>query len=239
MIESVNNERIKKIAKLNDKKYQDIENKFIIEGKHLVEEALKLGYLEEIFLIKDEDIDFDNKTFVNENVMRKLSTLKSIPNIIGVAKKINNGEVKGNILMLDGIKDPGNMGTIIRSCVAFDIDTLVISRDSISMYNPKVVRASEGMIFNQNIVIDDLDKVLTSLKDYTIYTTDVNGGEDLKNINFSKNNAIIIGSEASGVKESIKKYADKKLYIKMNNLCESLNAGVSASIIMYELNNKK
>ena len=239
MIESVNNERIKRIAKLNDKKFQDIENKFIVEGKHLVEEALKLGYLEEIFLIKDEDIDFDNKTFVNENVMRKLSTLKSIPNIIGVAKKINNGEVKGNILMLDGIKDPGNMGTIIRSCVAFDIDTLVISKDSISMYNPKVVRASEGMIFNQNIVIDDLDKVLTSLKDYTIYTTDVNGGEDLKDIKFSKNNAIIIGSEASGVKESIKKYADKKLYIKMNNLCESLNAGVSASIIMYELNNKK
>lgn len=239
MIESVNNERIKKIAKLNDKKFQDIENKFIVEGKHLVEEALKLGYLEEIFLIKDEDIDFDNKTFVNENVMRKLSTLKSIPNIIGVAKKINNGEIKGNILMLDGIKDPGNMGTIIRSCVAFDIDTLVISKDSISMYNPKVVRASEGMIFNQNIVIDDLDKVLTSLKDYTIYTTDVNGGEDLKDIKFSKNNAIIIGSEASGVKETIKKYADKKLYIKMNNLCESLNAGVSASIIMYELNNKK
>ena len=239
MIESVNNERIKRIAKLNDKKFQDIENKFIVEGKHLVEEAIKLGYLEEIFLIKDEDIDFDNKTFVNENVMRKLSTLKSIPNIIGVAKKINNGEVKGNILMLDGIKDPGNMGTIIRSCVAFDIDTLVISKDSISMYNPKVVRASEGMIFNQNIVIDDLDKVLTSLKDYTIYTTDVNGGEDLKDIKFSKNNAIIIGSEASGVKETIKKYADKKLYIKMNSLCESLNAGVSASIIMYELNNKK
>ena len=239
MIESVNNERIKRIAKLNDKKFQDIENKFIVEGKHLVEEAIKLGYLEEIFLIKDEDIDFDNKTFVNENVMRKLSTLKSIPNIIGVAKKINNGEVKGNILMLDGIKDPGNMGTIIRSCVAFDIDTLVISKDSISMYNPKVVRASEGMIFNQNIVIDDLDKVLTSLKDYTIYTTDVNGGEDLKDIKFYKNNAIIIGSEASGVKETIKKYADKKLYIKMNSLCESLNAGVSASIIMYELNNKK
>ena len=239
MIESVNNERIKRIAKLNDKKFQDIENKFIVEGKHLVEEALKLGYLEEIFLIKDENIDFDNKTFVNENVMRKLSTLKSIPNIIGVAKKINNGEIKGNILMLDGIKDPGNMGTIIRSCVAFDIDTLVISKDSISMYNPKVVRASEGMIFNQNIVIDDLDKILTSLKDYTIYTTDVNGGEDLKDIKFSKNNAIIIGSEASGVKENIKKYADKKLYIKMNSLCESLNAGVSASIIMYELNNKK
>lgn len=239
MIESVNNERIKRIAKLNDKKFQDIENKFIVEGKHLVEEALKLGYLEEIFLIKEEDIDFDNKTFVNENVMRKLSTLKSIPNIIGVAKKINNGEIKGNILMLDGIKDPGNMGTIIRSCVAFDIDTLVISKDSISMYNPKVVRASEGMLFNQNIVIEDLDKILTSLKDYTIYTTDVNGGEDLKDIKFSKNNAIIIGSEASGVKESIKKYADKKLYIKMNTLCESLNAGVSASIIMYELNNKK
>lgn len=239
MIESVNNERIKRIAKLNDKKFQDIENKFIVEGKHLVEEALKLGYLEEIFLIKYEDIDFDNKTFVNENVMRKLSTLKSIPNIIGVAKKINNGEVKGNILMLDGIKDPGNMGTIIRSCVAFDIDTLVISRDSISIYNPKVVRASEGMLFNQNIVIEDLEKVLTSLKDYTIYTTDVNGGEDLKDIKFSKNNAIIIGSEASGVKENIKKYADKKLYIKMNSLCESLNAGVSASIIMYELNNKK
>ena len=238
MIESVNNEKIKKTAKLNDKKYQDIENKFIIEGKHLVEEALKKGVLEEIFLIKDEDIDFKNKTFVSEKVMRKLSTLTSIPNILGVAKKINEGNIVGNVLMLDGIKDPGNMGTIIRSCTAFNIDTLVISKDSISIYNPKVLRASEGMIFNQNIVIDDLENVLNNLKDYTIYTTDVNGGEDLKDIKFSKKNAIIIGSEASGVKDTLKKYADKKLYIKMNSLCESLNAGVSASIIMYELNNK-
>ncbi len=238
MIESVNNEKIKKTAKLNDKKYQDIENKFIIEGKHLVEEALKKGVLEEIFLIKDEDIDFKNKTFVSEKVMRKLSTLTSIPNILGVAKKINEGNIVGNVLMLDGIKDPGNMGTIIRSCTAFNIDTLVISKDSISIYNPKVLRASEGMIFNQNIVIADLENVLDNLKDYTIYTTDVNGGEDLKDIKFSKKNAIIIGSEASGVKDTIKKYADKKLYIKMDPLCESLNAGVSASIIMYELNNK-
>ena len=238
MIESVNNEKIKKTAKLNDKKYQDIENKFIIEGKHLVEEALKKGVLEEIFLIKDEDIDFKNKTFVSEKVMRKLSTLTSIPNILGVAKKINEGNIVGNVLMLDGIKDPGNMGTIIRSCTAFNIDTLVISKDSISIYNPKVLRASEGMIFNQNIVIDDLENVLNNLKDYTIFTTDVNGGEDLKDIKFSKKNAIIIGSEASGVKDTIKKYADKKLYIKMDPLCESLNAGVSASIIMYELNNK-
>ena len=240
MIESVNNSKIKEIIKLKDKKYQNIENKFLIEGKHLIEEAQKQGYLEELFVLEGYRYNYDNITYVSENVMRKISDLKTIPKMVGVAKKIKNGQVMGRVLILDDIHDPGNMGTIIRSSIAFGIDTIIISNNSVSIYNPKVLRATEGMIFNANIIIGNTYNIIKSLKDdnYTIYITDVNGGEELKSISFEDKCAIVIGSEASGVNEKINELSDKKLYIKMNDKCESLNAGIATSIILYELSNK-
>lgn len=240
MIESVNNSKIKKIIKLKDRKYQTIENKFLIEGKHLIEEAQKYGFLEELYVLDGYNYNCDNITYVNENVMRKISDLKTIPKMVGVAKKIKNGQIKGRVLILDDIHDPGNMGTIIRSSIAFGIDTIIISNNSVSIYNPKVLRATEGMIFNANIIIGDIYDIIKSLKknNYTVYITDVNGGEELKSISFEDKCAIVIGSEASGVNEKISNLSDKKLYIKMNDKCESLNAGIATSIILYELSNK-
>lgn len=240
MIESANNNKIKEIIKLKDKKYQNIENKFLIEGKHLIEEAIKHGYLEEMFVLDGYTYNYDNITYVSENVMRKISDLKTIPNMVGVARKISNGQIRGKVLLLDDIHDPGNMGTIIRSSIAFGIDTLVISNNSVNIYNPKVLRATEGMIFNANIIIDDTSNIIKLLKDdnYTIYITDVTGGNELKKVDFEDKCAIVIGSEASGVNEKIKELADKRLYIKMSDKCESLNAGIATSIILYELSNK-
>ena len=240
MIESVNNERIKELIKLKDKKYIKEQKRFLIEGKHLIEEAYKHGYLEEVYVLEGTPSKYPNAIFVSENVMKKLSSLDTNTNMVGVSRLIDDGEIKGNVLLLDDISDPGNMGTIIRSMIAFDIDTLVISKTSVYLYNPKVIRATEGMIYNLNIIIDDLDNVLNKLKDlnYKIYGTDVRNGTNLKDIKFSDKSAIIIGSEAKGMNENLKKYVDENIHIKMNNLCESLNAGVSASIILYELNSK-
>lgn len=240
MIESLNNERVKEITKLHDKKYRKINNKFLAVGKHLVEEALKKNLVLELYLLvgTPNTYGFD-ATYVSEKVMKKLSEQTSSPKELAVCKIENNNEIIGNVVILDNIKDPGNLGTIIRSAVAFNYQTIILSKECVDVYNGKVIRSSEGMLFNINIIIDDIEKYIYILKnnDYKIYSTDVVTGESPQKEN--NKHAIIIGSEASGVKDSVKALADQNLKLAMNPLCESLNAGVSASILMYELGGKR
>ena len=231
MIESVNNERIKRFSKLQNKKYRDLEGFFIVEGEHLVEEAKKKNLLVEVF-----SLDGSDGTIVSEAVMRKLSGLKSVPKVLGIAKKPENTQIKGNILMLDGIQDPGNLGTIIRSAVAFNIDTIVASLDTVDVYNTKTLRSSEGMIFNINYVTADLENIIKNLKDYNVYVTNVLNGESLDDIETKGNYALIDGNEGSGVRKNIQELATNTLYIPMNDKCESLNVAIATSIILYELN---
>lgn len=231
MIESVNNEKIKEYAKLNEKKYRDLTGLFIVEGEHLVLEVERIGLVKDIF-----SLDGSKGIKVSENVMRKLSNLNSVPNILAVCYKRKNEEIKGNILILDNIQDPGNLGTIIRSAVAFNIDTIIASKDTVDVYNTKVLRASEGMFFNINYIIDDLERIIPTLTDYEIYTTNVNNGKDISTIKKNKKYAIIMGNEGNGVRENIASLAKQNIYIKMNSKCESLNVGVATSIILYELN---
>ncbi len=231
MIESVNNERIKRFSKLQNKKYRDLEGLFIVEGEHLVEEAKKKDLLVEVF-----SLDGSVGTIVSEAVMRKLSGLKSVPKVLGIVKKPEHAQVKGNILMLDGIQDPGNLGTIIRSAAAFNIDTVVASLDTVDVYNTKTLRSSEGMIFNINYVIADLENIIKNLKDYNVYVTNVLNGESLDDIETKGKYALIVGNEGSGVRKNIQELATNTLYIPMNDKCESLNVAIATSIILYELN---
>ena len=235
MIESVNNDKIKNYAKLNDKKYRNNTGLFLVEGEHLVEEAIKKNIIVEIFSLDKRN----NSTQVNEAVMKKLSNLSSVPKVLAVCKKINNTNIKGNILMLDCIQDPGNLGTIIRSAVAFGIDTIVASKDTVDLYNIKVLRATEGMIFNINYIIDDLENVLNKLDNYTILGTNVVNGVTPDKIKITNNYCLIIGNEGKGMNNKLLSYIDKNIYIPMNKKCESLNAGVATSILLYELNKDK
>ena len=240
MIESVDNKKIKNIRKLNDKKYRDQQGSFIIEGEHLVIEAYKTGNLEEVILC-ERDIDLDiPKTYVTKNVMNTISTLPSKVDIIGICK-INNNELdlNNNIIILDDIQDPGNLGAILRSAVAFDINNVVLSKNSVDLYNTKVLRSSQGMNFHLNIIRDDLTKIISMLKenDYYIYGTNVVDGIDVKSVLRSKKYAIIMGNEGNGLSSEVSKLVDKNIFINMNKNCESLNVAVSASIILYELRN--
>lgn len=238
MIESVNNEKIKNYAKLNNKKYRKEMGFFIAPGKHLVEEALKKNIVKEIFLLNGEENIYGDVTYVTAEILKKVSNLDTYPKVLAICKFIPAGEVKGNAIILDNISDPGNLGTIIRSSVAFNYDTIILSRKCVDIYNPKTIRATEGMLFNINIIIGDLIAEISKLKklNYKIYGTDVNGGV-IPSYEKDKH-AIIIGSEAKGMNENLKEYVDQNLYIPMNFKCESLNAGVSASILMYEVGNK-
>ena len=235
MIESVNNEKIKEYSKLQQKKYRQRTGLFIVEGEHLVSEAIKHGVVKEIFSLDTRD----NATKVSVDVMKKLSNLDTVPNILAVCHIKENTEIFGNILILDDIQDPGNLGTIIRSAVAFGIDTIIASNNTVDLYNSKVLRSSEGMFFNINYIKQDLISVLNGLKDtHEIYTTNVIEGESLDKIEIKRPYAIIMGNEGSGVSNSIAKYSNKTIYIPMSMKCESLNVAIATSIILYEFNKK-
>ncbi len=234
---SVNNPKIKQIKKLKEKKYRDKQNLFLVETYHLVEEAYKNNLLKEVYVLENNDFDIDVPVnYVSESVMKTLSDLPSIPTIIGVCYK-KKDNVTGNILILDDVQDPGNLGTIIRSAVAFNIDTIILSKKCADVYSPKVLRSAQGMVFNINIVIKDLKETIVNLKksNYKIYGTKVNGGKLLKTIEKSEKFAIIMGNEGNGVNPFILDMCDEYIYIKMNDKCESLNVALATSIILYEL----
>lgn len=237
VITSVNNSKIKEIKKLKNSKYSKEQKLFLIEGEHLVKEAFKLNLLKLTISLNDVSYNVPN-LIVNKSVLESLSSINSTPNIIGVCKYIDeNKPLGGRILILDNIQDPGNLGTIIRSSVAFNFTSVVLSLDTVSKYNNKVIRSTQGMLFNSNVISCDIKSLIKKLKDenYVIYATDVVGGVNVKDIKKPSKFAIVMGNEGSGVSSDIKDLADCNLYIKMNKDCESLNVAVASSILMYEM----
>lgn len=236
---SIDNKKIKEIKKLNLKKYRDKTNLFLVEGEHLVIEAYKSGYLKELILEQDNDLNLDITTnYVTNNVLKYITNLDTPQSILGICSKTQNDTIKGNrLLILDDIQDPGNLGTIIRSAVAFNVDTIILSFNTVDLYNSKVIRASQGLIFHINIIVMDLTTTIPKLKNegYQIIGTKVTDGKSLKSIEKKKKFAIIMGNEGNGVREDILSLCDEYLYIDMNKNCESLNVGVATSIILYEL----
>lgn len=170
--------------------------------------------------------------------MKKLSCMESVPKVIGVVRFLESREITGKkVLLLDDIRDPGNLGTIIRSSLAFGVLDIVLNLNSVDIYNDKVIRSSQGMIFQMNIIRRDLKEVILELKEkgYLILSTNVEDGVDAKELEVNQF-ALIMGNEGVGVKKELQEMSDKNLYIKMNNQVESLNVGVATSILLYELN---
>lgn len=233
-ITSLQNEKVKYWVRLKEKKFRDQENLFLVEGNHLVEEAKKFGYLKETISC-NRNIDCDY--LVTKEIIKKISTQVSISETIGVCEKIPEKAILGPILILDNLQDPGNLGTIIRSAVAFCFKTILLSTNSVDLYNEKVIRSTEGMIFQTNVIRCNIKEMLLQLKaeNYRIYGTNVVNGKRLKEVVKEKRIAVIIGSEGKGMSPELKELTDGSIYIPMSTNCESLNAGVSASIIMYEL----
>lgn len=240
-ITSLNNEYIKYLCKLKEKKARTVEKKFIIEGYHLVNEAYKANILKEILLTEDTN-DYTDiaKIKVTQAIIKKISTTVNPQNIIGICDITFKKEIKGTkILLLDNINDPGNLGTLIRSSLGFGIETIVLSNDCVDLFNEKVIRASQGAIFKMNIIIDDLKQVITKLKKQGIkvFGTSLNSSQFLKKIDKTSKYAILLGNEANGVKEELLQLTDQNIKIEINNELESLNVAVAGSILMYYFNN--
>lgn len=242
LITSIHNEHIKELSRLKEKKYRDETGTFLVETKHLVLEAFKAGLIKELILEQNEIFPLDVPTlYVSKEVLKKLSSMDSPPKVMAVVNKREVEETYGEkILILDRIQDPGNLGTIIRSAVAFNVDTIICSKDTVDVYNPKVVRASQGMMFHIPILVRNTEKLINELKkeDYKIIGTKVTNGHDVRQSAIYSHFALIIGNEGQGISRNIEELCDEYLYIHMNEKCESLNAGVAASILLYEINNK-
>ena len=234
---SINNPKIKELSKLKIKKQRDKLGLFLVEGAHLVKEAYESGYLKELLLLENSEFKLDVLTnYVTENVLKYLTDVETPAGIIGVCE-IKQMNLHGNkLLLLDGIQDPGNLGTIIRSSVAFNVDTIIINDKCADPYSNKVVRASQGMLFKTNIVKEDLNKFIKEIKGkIPIYGTKVTNGKNVKNLEKISKFAIIMGNEGQGVSQELLDLCDEYLYIPMNKKCESLNVGVATSMILYEL----
>lgn len=243
IITSFDNDKVKYLKKLSKKKYRDLYNEFLVEGRHLVIEAYKHNMLKEIILCDGEVTPFDVPyTVVSYEVMKKISEVETPQKIMGLCKKIEDTTIGSRILLLDEIQDPGNMGTIIRSAVAFDIDTIILSKNCVDLYNPKVVRSTQGMLFHIPILIYDFDELLPMLKELKIpiYATRVEYGTDVSTLkeDEKKRFALLMGNEGNGVHPEYLELSDKNLYIPMSNEVESLNVAIATSILLYELRNK-
>lgn len=242
MITSLENKEIKKYLKLKKKKYRDLEKLFLVEGEHLIKEAEKSNSLVKVILTEDKELETNKEIlYVTHEIMKKLSNLDTPPEMIGVCKINDNNKVEGNIILaLDDIQDPGNLGTIIRSAVAFNIKTILLSENTVDLYNPKVLRSTQGLLFYTNIIRCDLEKELKKLKkeQYSIYVTNVEEGKEINKMNVAEKLVLVMGNEGNGVSSNIKSLKDENIYIKTNNLVESLNVGVATSILLYELDSK-
>ena len=163
---SIENNKIKEIKKLNQKKYRDKQQLFLVESRHLVLEAYKTGYLKTLILEQDEIFPLNIETmYVTNDIIHYLGETENPQTIMGVCEKVKEAETPGNkILILDNIQDPGNLGTIIRCAFAFGVDTIILGDGCVDLYNPKVVRSSQGMIFHMDFMRKNLLEWLPTIK---------------------------------------------------------------------------
>ena len=230
MITSVQNAKIKELEKLNNAKYRNEVGLFLVEGPHLVAEARSCGLLVEAYSLEEKD----GYTQVSDNVMKKICNTKTVVSEVGVVKIPSNKGLSDKLLILDTIQDPGNMGTIMRSAKAFGFETIILSEGCVDIYNDKVIRSSQGAIFKLNFIKTNLLDFIPKLTDYDVYGTDVVNGINVKEVKVDKKIAVIMGNEGNGVSKEVRNLVNKNIYIPIDNM-ESLNVGVAASIIMYEL----
>lgn len=244
LITSLDNDRIKNYVRLRERKYREKTGQFIIEGMHLVLEAYKKGIIEELILEQNEVLPFDLPTvYVTNEIIHKISTMDTPSNIMALCRKLEmNLDLGKRILLLDEVQDPGNLGTIIRSAKAFDIDTLVLGKNTVDLYNPKTIRSTQGMLFHLNIISRDLRELINELKErhIPIYGTRVEYGKDVRKFQEKDKDcfALVMGNEGNGISNTIMDLCDDYLYIEMNDAVESLNVAVATSIILYELNRR-
>lgn len=244
-ITSVNNDLVKEVVKLQQKKYRDETKKFILEGYKSIEEALSSNIkLDKIFILKGAKHSFntDNVIYVSEQVLKKISTTNSAPEIVAIGhqRQYNLDILKKakKVALFENINDLGNLGTILRTSTAVDIDAIVLFGDTVDIYNPKCVRASVGNLWKTPVFnIKDFSVLEKYFKDFDRIATlpKSNDTVNLKDYKTSEKTLVMFGAESSGLSEDLTNFATTKMTIEMKNNVESLNLSISAGIVLYKL----
>ena len=252
-ISSKDNELIKHIKKLKDKKERDLSNEYIIEGIKLIQEAIQENAKIKQIIICDDcektesipkdlmyEIAKQECIYVTNKVFDSITEVMNPQGILAIiekqSKEIQIDDKQDIILALDDIQDPGNLGTILRTADSIGLTQILVSKGTADSYNPKVVRSTMGAIFRVKIIeCEDLVKTLKEIKKhkFEIVVSSLQTDNSIYDINYHKK-VIVIGNEANGVKREIQDLADKKIKIPMLGKTESLNASVATGIILYE-----
>ncbi|MDR3215466.1 MAG: RNA methyltransferase [Bacilli bacterium] len=242
VIKSLQNNQVKELVKLKQRKYREAKQEFIIEGAHLLKEA----YLHhKIKLLVTSDLKYNNDNlkilYVSEEVMKKISNLQTSSKYLGVCDYFNKEiDFSLNMVVLDDIQDPGNLGNIMRTSLAFNVTNIIVSKGNVDFYSPKVVQASQGAIFQLNLLRIDLLPFIELLRvhDYLLIGTSLTKALNLDTYqNSSDKKALFIGNEGQGLKEEILAVMDYNYYISINNI-QSLNVGNALAIFLYEFSKK-
>ena len=232
--------QIKLVKSLRLKKNRIQSGFFIAEGEKIVDELIESDlYMVNIFSVSEKYKNLENYVSINSAQLKQISNMKSPNNVLGVFKIPTNPEIdfNSNIVALEAINDPGNLGTIIRLCDWFGIKDIICSNNSVDCYNPKVIQSSMGSIGRVRISYMDFEDLLANTN-YSSVAADLTGVK-LNNYSFSKNQIIFFGSESNGFSEKLSSGLKNKITIeRFNNNVESLNLASSVAIVLSELNNQ-
>ena len=254
VITSKDNETIKHIKKLKEKKYREEYHEFIIEGAKMIEEAINENANIKSIIVCDDcktqsaipnelmyEIAKKNCIYVDQKIFSTITDVINPQGIMAVVEKSDNKAqeidyTQDVYLILDNIQDPGNIGTILRTADSLDIKQIIVSKGTADVYNLKVVRSTMGAIFRVKVIeVEDLTKVIKEMKKRKIEVcaTDLRTDKSIYDIDYNKT-AIIIGNEANGVSEKVLEESSTRIKIPMLGKTESLNAAVATSVILYE-----
>ena len=254
VITSKDNEFVKHVKKLKEKKYREEYNEFIVEGIKMIQEAInEKAKIKQVIVCEDcknsggipKDLLYEiakyDCVYVSEKVFTQMTDVSNPQGVMAIIDKSGTGEAEIDfkadlLLVLDNIQDPGNMGTILRTADSINLKQILVSKGTSDVYNPKVVRSTMGAIFRVKVIeCENLVKTIKELKKHKInvYATDLKTDKSIYDVNYKKS-AIVIGNEANGVSNEVLEAADLRIKIPMLGKTESLNAAVATSIILYE-----
>lgn len=243
MIISLQNEQVKKWRKLHRKKYRNEMNAFLVEGVHLIEEAIKSGFdlkqiiVEESIKIPDSWINQSIIT-VSRSVFASITQTESPQGVAAVVAMTKlEKRTAGPVLLLDGLQDPGNVGTIIRTADAVGASEVLVGKGSVDIYNEKVIRATQGSLFHLRIEQVDIIEAILRLQaeHYTVWAGALQNATSLPDVEFSNKEALVVGNEGAGVSASVLKLVDRTVKIPIYGDAESLNVSVATGILLYEM----
>ena len=255
MLKSLQNEQVKYVVNLNRRKFREDTEEFLIEGWRFVEEATRRGAeIKRVYLQPERTTSWEGLVRalklkgvpiveVDEKVMRKMSDTEKPQGILAIVNQSRaklqefSFENQPLLLVLDGIQDPGNCGTILRTALAAGIKNVCLTEGTVDLYNPKVLRSTMGTIFSLNIATSCVPEEIIAFckdKELNLVIGDIEG-DDLYSVNLTHPLALVVGNEGNGISIPFRNSAVKRICIPMSNEVESLNVAMATGIILYEI----